>query len=73
MQMNRTKQELVVHLRVDSVKALVVLKVSMISSDKVKEVKAVNHLEMFLKNLRSFSLEDKEEERKAHKQLREKT
>ena len=54
MQMSNNKQELVDHLKgvQVSVKALVVMKVSMISSDK-EEVKEDNHLGMYSRNSRN--------------------
>lgn len=73
MPMSRIKQEQEGHLKEALDKDLVVLKDSMISLGS-KAVKVGNHLEMCLKNLKSFSLEVKEEQVSvASKQLKEKT
>lgn len=73
MPMSRIKQEQEGRLKEALDKDLVVLKDSMISLGS-KEVKVANHLEMCLKNLKSFSLEVKEEQVSvASKQLKEKT
>lgn len=54
--MNNNKLVLVAHLKVSMVKVLAVLKVSMNNLDKDKDKEEI-HLEMFLKNLKSSSLE----------------
>jgi len=73
-QMNKPRQEQEDLLKEDLDKDLVVLKDSMISSDKVKVVNKVNlHLEMFLKSLKSSLQVVKEEVRKAFKQQKAKT
>jgi len=72
--MNKPRQEQEDLLKEDLDKDLVVLKDSMISSDKVKVVNKVNlHLEMFLKSLKSSLQVVKEEVRKAFKQQKAKT
>jgi len=73
-QMNKPRQEQEDLLKEDMDKDLVVLKDSMISSDKVKVANKVNlHLEMYLKSLKSSLLVVKEEVRKAFKQQKAKT